>query len=369
MNVRNQESDAGGSERTEASGNYYSGSETFFGVFTQAQVYLSGVRLVHDGKVTQQVSDLASQIENNRRRFLHSGDVNFALQELTRITNAYNQRVQNWESEASRRERNKKTMSGGALAKMKAELSMVRTKIRLAGRTLTKLEVELHQIAGRELSESNRQQESGGNRNGNSGRSEVVAEAMPNVEQQPTMTQEEQAKAAECVRAVDRFLKQSVGKSLTVAFDEANLRVADKPDQIEQAWDAAADAGIPIFLAAGWTVKHPNILDGANRERKKLDLCFWLIPKSLNASQSLALIDGQIQLWISSRKLDSARITFNLASKSEFPQSDLLSGFLERFADRFGEPSPCLLVAHFQNLEWTQKSVIAFCSEKQDGDG
>ena len=353
------------SKPEEGSGNFYTGSETFFGVFTQAQVYLSGVRLVHNDKVTQQVSDLASQIENNRRRFLHSGDVNFALQELTRITNSYNQRVQAWESEARRREQNKKTMSGGALAKMKAEFSMVRTKTRLASRTLTKLEVELHQIAGRETYDAKHQSSATAD-NVNSTLSDIAAPDVQIDEPQPVLADEEQTKAAELLREINLFLQSVVGESLLVSYENADRQDSENPDRIEQVWDAQADCGVPILLAAGWTVKHPNNVDAMDRERKKLDLCFWLIPKSLDSSNTLALVDGQTELWISSRKLDSAKITFRIAAENEFPESDLISGFLARFTDKNGGQSPCLLVASFQNLEWTQKAVVASCSQQQD---
>lgn len=339
------------------SGNFYTGSETFFGVFTQAQVYMSGVRLVHADKVTQQVSDLASQIENNRRRFLHSGDVNFALQELTRITNSFNQRVQAWESEATRRERNKKTMSGGALAKMKAELTMVRTKTRLASRTLTKLEVELHQISGRESSESKSQPLDAGE-----DRAEVTGKDIPVEEQEPVLSIHEQARAVAFADELSLFLRKSIGASLPISFDNAKLNVVGKPDRMEQVWDAKAEKTVPVFLASGWAVKHPGNPDGMNRARKKLDFCFWLIPKSLGASKAMKLVDGQVELWISSRKLDSARITFRIADQNEFPESELMGGFLHRFSEKYGT-TPNLLVAHFHNLEWTQKTIIASCSE------
>ena len=339
-------------------GNVYTGSESFFGVFTQAQVYLSGVRLVHDGKVTQQVSDLASQIENNRRRFLHSGDIKLALQDVLRVTSNFNQRVQAWESEASRREQNKKNMSGGALAKMKAEMSMVRTKTRLASRTLNKLEVELHQIAG---SESSTLAQSTGSANDRVG-SQVVDSASSK-DQEPVLSIEEQAKSDQSAREVILSLQQLVGKSLVVAFEKAGLEIPGDPDRVEQAWDAQAEMKLPIFLVAGWTVKHPNNPYGTNLERKQLDLCYWIVPKSLNASNALRYAVGQPRLWISSKQLDSVRITFGLASENELPRSRLVTGFLQKFANKYDKQSPTLLVAHLQNLEWTQKTVVVSCSE------
>lgn len=352
------------SERDDASGNFYTGSESFFGVFTQTQVYLSSVRLVHDGKVTQPISDLASQIENNRRRFLHSGDVTFALQELMRITSSYNHRVQAWESEASQREGDKKTMSGGALAKMKSELSMVRTKTRLASRTLTKLEVELHQIAGRETMEA-KQQRSGTGNNSQSGIAEKSASEPAIEKQKPVLTIAEQAQAAECIRDINLFLQNVVGKSLLVSYENADREITGDPDRIEQVWDTQLDSKLPIVLVAGWTVKHPNNPDVMSQERKKLDLSFWLIPKSLNVSNELRRVDGQTGLWISSRKLDSARIMFRIAADNESPKSDLMLGFLDKFTSKYGDQPPTLLVAQFHNLEWTQKTVVASCLEQQ----
>jgi len=352
-------------KREQGTSTFYTGTEAFFGVFTQTQVVMNGVRLVHNEKVTQQVSDLASQIENIRRRFLHSGDVNFALQECVRITNSFNQRVQAWEAEASRRERNKASMSGHALAKMKSEFSMVRTKIRLASRTLTKLEIELHQIAGRELFESNEQQRSNEASNDQPAQSQTTAPKAPVEQQTSALSLEEQAKAAEYVREVNLLLHQLVGESLLVSYENADREVPGDPDRMEQVWDAPAAAEIPVLLVGGWTVKHPNLVDGQGLERKKLDLCFWLVPKSLNASKALRWVDGNTNLWIRSRKLDSAKITFGIATENEFPKSELIAGFLEKFANKYGNQSPTLLVAHFRNLEWTQKTVIVSCSEKQ----
>jgi hypothetical protein len=344
-------------EREDGQGNFYSGSETFFGVFTQAQVYLHGVRLVHNEKVTQQVSDLASQIENNRRKFLHSGDVNFALQELLRIASSFNQRVQAWESEATRRERNKKAMSGAALAKMKSEFSMVRTKVRLASRTLTKLEIELHQIAGKELSESNDAALT----------TDVQTKRMPVATvndlmepQKPAISPEEQARAAECAQELDQVLKQLIGDSMLVSFENAKQRVSGDPDRMEQLWDTPATAKIPLLLVVGWHTKHPDQAD-AGQDRKRLDLTVWLIPKSMNASRALGHADGQVSLAIRSRKLDSANITFETASETEFPRSEVITGFLEKFANRYGDDSPTLLVGHFRNLEWSQRKVLVTC--------
>ncbi len=366
MNHRNEidsDPDPARPEREDSSGNFYSGSETFFGVFTQAQVYLMGVRLVHDGKVTQQVSDLASQIENNRRRFLHSGDVNFALQELARITSAYNQRVQAWEAEASRRERNKKTMSGGALAKMKSEFSMVRTKTRLASRTLTKLEVELHQISGRESSEVTKHPSMVEAKHNPALFDDQVPEGLQE-KQMRMLTAEEQSQADEFLRKVNELLEQLVGASLLVSYENAHREVTGDQDRKEQVWDVPTGKGIPVLLVAGWTVKHPGNDDGLNLERKKLDLSLWLVPRSLGASQALALVDGRVELWVSSRKLDQTRMTFRIAAESEAPKSDSLADFLNRFAGRYRGAPPTLLVAHFHNLEWTQKNIVVSRFEK-----
>ena len=75
--------------------------------------------------------------------------------------------------------------------------------------------------------------------------------------------------------------------------------------------------------------------------------------------------DGRTELWISSRKLDSARIMFRIAADNEFPKSDLMLGFLDKFTSKYGDQPPTLLVAQFHNLECTQKTVIASCLEQQ----
>lgn len=360
----NQSNDVDGGQQptppSSESGNFYSGSESFFGVFTQAQVYVNGVRLVHDGKVTQQVSDLASQIENNRRRFLHSGDVNFALQELTRITNSYNQRVQAWESEASRRERNKKSMSGGALAKMKAELSMVRTKTRLASRTLTKLAVELHQISSSEAAEPpTSEDEITGNRK--SALKPDPANSIPGAPAEaevPRLTKQQQVEADRCLDATRAFLQQLIGSSIQMSFEDADLKTGGNPDRVEQVWEGPTDSEFPVFLAAGWSVKHPDEVAGVAQGRKSLDLRIWLVPKSLQASRGLEWIEGELELWISSRKLDPTCIRFSVSRSPDRPTSDLISGFAGKYAAKYDGTEPTILVASLHHLEWIQKRVV-----------
>ncbi|MFT5301031.1 MAG: hypothetical protein ACI814_001815 [Mariniblastus sp.] len=327
-------------------GNYYSGRESFFGVFTQAQVYLSGVRLVHNEKVTHQVSDLASQIEINRRNFLHHGDVNFALLDLKRITSSFSQRVQGWEGEAARREREKKTMSGGALAKMKSEFSMVRTKIRLASRTLSKLEIELHQIVGQEAAKQRRA-------NSNDPPTIHVTAAEPDV---PDPTPEELARAVQASQALNRFLAEWTGDSLIVAYEQANLAIDETRDHVEQVWDPPSGNGPALLVVAGWTVTRP-FADGINTERKRLDFRLWLIPKSLVASQVLSHPSAPMELGVTSRKLDSVVIGFRNVTENDLPKSDLIASFLAKFSAKY-ETDPVILSAYLSDLEWVQRSVI-----------
>ena len=126
---------------------FYNGTEPFLAVFTQTQVVLSGVRLTFDERIAHNISDLGAQIENARRTFVHSGNVVKALQDVGRITANYRQRLQAWENEATKREQYQRGQSGQKIAKMKAEHSRVRNKSMLGMRSLTKLEVELHQLS------------------------------------------------------------------------------------------------------------------------------------------------------------------------------------------------------------------------------
>ena len=88
-----EQSDSAGDAKMPSNfeGSSFDGTESFFAVYTQTQVVLNGVRLTINGNISQQVSDLAAQIETARRNFIHTNDVTSAIQDVMRISSTFRQ--------------------------------------------------------------------------------------------------------------------------------------------------------------------------------------------------------------------------------------------------------------------------------------
>lgn len=345
---------------TENSGNYYSGTEPFIGQFMQAQVALSGMRLVHDGKITQNVSDLAAQIETIRRNFVHNGDADFALQEVNRVTVSFGQRVQRWESEAAQRKKLKRGMNANALAKMRTELGNVRAKIKLGQRTLTKLGIELHQIIGEENAGNGIPRPHFSTAGGSVGPTgvEVEERAEPKA---PVETVSAQFVKL-CVEGVYDSLKKLLDTNeqdqpiLSVDQANANLIPLDIERRVEQVFSREYTSTFPVFLVAGWGERNPEFI-GRQKRRRYRDLFFWLVPKSDNASRALSLASGQIQMKLEGVDEDPVEIKFTAAEESdELPGCQLFTGFANRFEEGY-KIKPVVLMSSARSLDWSQTSA------------
>jgi len=128
----------------------YTGSESFFAFFSQAQVALQTFRLALDGRVLAQASDLASQIENTRRAFQHNGKFVETIQGVLRFAAQLQQRTHAWDREVQNIERSKHSKSGNALQQLRAEISNGRLKSQMTERIVSKLEIVLYQLESEE---------------------------------------------------------------------------------------------------------------------------------------------------------------------------------------------------------------------------
>ena len=137
-------------EMTDSTLSVYSGNEPVFSFFTSAEVALATLRLSLEDRCLFQSSDLASQMVTLRREFQHNGKFPEALQDILRITNQLQARVQNWEREVQSRERARLEMTGTRLQRLRVEVSQVRGKVQITDRVLSKLQIVLHQLQAEE---------------------------------------------------------------------------------------------------------------------------------------------------------------------------------------------------------------------------
>lgn len=350
-------------ENRNVSKSFYDGTEPFLAIFTQTQVVLSGVRLTFDERIAQNISDLGAQIENARRTFVHSGDVIKALQDVGRITANYRQRLQAWENEATKREQYQRGQSGEKIAKMKAEHSRVRNKSMLGTRSLTKLEIELHQLSNDSQPANVPIEENSGSnsRNVDRGRDGSTDQMLTAIPEHILESHES---------AIASVLGKLVGNGLVITHTDANRTVDDGK---EQAWDLK----LPFALISGWYSKQEESAVEIGRQdyklrriaepRKKRDLRIWLIPKSRQASESLSLAFDRIHLTLEGRNIDACRLDFQCNQYDEMldaeslPKSNSIRAFVERIHERVfvAQNIPFFVVhADFNNLELSQNQLV-----------
>ena len=293
-------------DRPAAGESYFQGTEPFLSVFTQTQVVLSGIRLTFDERVAHNISELVSQIENARRTFVHSGDIVKALQDIARISSSYQQRVQAWESEASRREKGRAVISGEKIAKMKAEHSRVRMQATLGSRAITKLEVELHQLTNQQLQR-------------NVEKSESVDTSEPE-DVQPEVTVDQKA-VAEAVEKLRRLLKFSFNEALELNYQDFS-QTEQKHRRVMTHFAKSA-----FILEIVWTqtelqTELPQIGEASYQLNRSgapavcRDLRIWLIPISSSASKALKIAADEVELVADGRDLDNFR--FGIETVDDF---------------------------------------------------
>jgi hypothetical protein len=246
--------------------NFYQGSEPFFSFFTQAQIDLGTVRLTLEDRVVQPTSDLASQMESSRRSFLHSGDLISVMQDVMRIKSQFEQRTQSWERDAQNRGSDKRGQSGATIQRMKTEISRVRGKILITNRTLMKLEVKLHQMAGEAEDEAKRaaELEVAEAEDTTVALSENAEVTHDHSRKARVATEDDPKQPATSDPNLNRLLLQRLidklfGDGLPLNRQNANRAVPDDDQQREQ----AIDLGLPIVLVMNWTTIPPT-QDDAN---------------------------------------------------------------------------------------------------------
>ncbi|MFN9715734.1 MAG: hypothetical protein ACK57G_18275 [Planctomycetota bacterium] len=240
----------GPASMTDSTLSVYNGNEPFFTFFSSAEVALATLRLSLEDRCLFQASDLAAQMGTLRREFQHDGKVPEALQDVLRITNQLQARVQNWEREVQNRERAKLEMTGTRLQRLRVEASQVRGKIQMTDRVLAKLQIALHQIQAEEA------------------------------ERRASEDDENESVVAQFHEAINAFL----GHGLAV---ESELDHEESPGSgfRAQVWDQ------PFFLAvAQWHREEST----NGLENQRLVVC--LIPKFKDIAQRAARIASSVSL-------------------------------------------------------------------------
>lgn len=349
----------------ESDGNVFKGTEPFLAIYTQTQVNLSGVRLTFDERIAHNVSDLGAQIETARRSFVHTGDKVKALQDIARIAATYRQRVQAWEAEAQRRERNKSLVSGEKIAKMKAEHSRVRTKANLGDRALTKLEVEIHQL---KISDLVRAADTPTN-----AKPDVVNSESPqptNLET-PTAAKFSQEELQQHVSMISEAATQLLGQNFLISYDGAGEIINDEVR--EQAWDSKE-----LLMVVRWTdrvKKTERVFDKVEMDEfakpatqgpvKTRDLKIWLVPKTKQLSRSFQIAGSEFRLTLEGRGIDVCELKITCqtivgSDEHDLPKSPRLRKFLDRVFEKIANESEPLniLGADFKNLEPIQNQLL-----------
>jgi hypothetical protein len=234
----------------------YNGNEPFFTFFSAAEVALATLRLTLEDRCLFQASDLAAQMGTLRREFQHDGKVPEALQDVLRITNQLQARVQNWEREVQNRERAKLEMTGTRLQRLRVEVSQVRGKIQMTDRVLAKLQIALHQLQAEE------------------------AERLASESKSASEDHETESVVALFQEAIDAFLGPGLAVESELAHEESpgsGLRV--------QVWDQ------PFFLAvAQWH------LDESKAPVVNQRLTVYLIPKFKDIAERAVTIARSVFL-------------------------------------------------------------------------
>jgi hypothetical protein len=241
----------------------YTGNEPFFSFFSTAEVALATVRLTLADRCLYQASDLGSQLVTLRREFQHDGKFTDALQDLMRITNQFQIRVQSWEREVQNLERSKLEMAGARLQRIRVEVSQVRGKVQMTDRVLSKLQIILHQLQAEE-----------------SERLLNESKATSSVPADPGDQEEAESVFAQFQEAIEAF----IGRELVVDAARA-VSESQGPGLRVQTWDQ------PIFLAvAQWRVDDSTVSDSDRR------LTLWLIPKFKDIATFAAWIARSLRL-------------------------------------------------------------------------
>jgi hypothetical protein len=249
--------------KTDCTVSIYNGNEPFFSFFSSAEVALATLRLTLADRCLFQASDLASQLVTLRREFQHNGKFPDAIQDVMRIANQFQVRVQNWEREVQNLERSKLDMSGTRLQKIRVEVSQVRVKIQTTERVLAKLQIVLHQLQAEDSE-----------RLVNESKSENLSP------QEYIHEEEAESVVAQFQEAINAF----VGQGLVIESEQADSDSL-RSGICLQVWDQ------PIFLAvAQWD------RDESAAEEWKHRLVYWLIPKFKDIAQNAVRIAHSLQL-------------------------------------------------------------------------
>src|SRR5262245_9618363 len=116
-----------------------SGMEVNLGDFTRTQGLMKSLRLMLNNQIVVAVEEIASGVSDAGRKF-KLGDIEQANQDVARLYSAFGQKTGQWESQARGLEhqmkmqaaKNPKSISIDAMNRMKAEQTLVRTRIRTA---------------------------------------------------------------------------------------------------------------------------------------------------------------------------------------------------------------------------------------------
>ncbi len=300
----------------------YNGNEPFFTFFSAAEVALATLRLTLEDRCLFQASDLAAQMGTLRREFQHDGKVPEALQDVLRITNQLQARVQNWEREVQNRERAKLEMTGTRLQRLRVEVSQVRGKIQMTDRVLAKLQIALHQLQAEE------------------------AERLASESKSASEDDEIESVVAQFQEAIDAFLGPGLAVESELAYEESpgsGLRV--------QVWDQ------PFFLAvAQWQLDESK----APVVNQRLVVCLipkfkdiaergWRIASSLSlqaagsGSQESVIFDASHPFADG----DPSRVSSSHSAWTNFSRSPSMMQELDRLiAKRFDQDRSKLVVLH-----------------------
>lgn len=214
-------------EMTDSTLSVYSGNEPVFSFFTSAEVALATLRLSLEDRCLFQSSDLASQMVTLRREFQHNGKFPEALQDILRITNQLQARVQNWEREVQNRERARLEMTGTRLQRLRIEVSQVRGKVQMTDRVLSKLQIVLHQLQAEEAEKLANATHSDAPTLGEAAEHEQKADAVPEGE---SCAAEQEAESAALLDTIRTRISERSLDGLLPLVERALLLRGDRED-------------------------------------------------------------------------------------------------------------------------------------------
>jgi len=302
----------------------YTGSESFFSFFSQAQVALQTFRLALDGRVLAQASDLASQMENTRRAFQHNGKFVETVQGVLRIAAQLQQRTQAWDREVQSIERSKHSKSGNALQQLRAEISNGRLKSQMTERIVSKLEIVLYQLESEEAER-------------------LAGQTAPT--ESHIKSSSDSDETCSVVSQVVEAVCELVGEGLIVNFDEKTAFVADSNVR-EFFWDQPL-----VLLVAQWHNEEPDMSN----------LTFWLIPKFLDIVNHIESVASALQLEVVGA-IRCEQLAWKLAPYGIdlWPQSQPIQQAIGKLISKRFEKDPMKLVAISASLpaDWTGHDSI-----------